>query len=122
MPNGFTGSQEEWERLEAPLRAVDGLLETYAARHGLSLRKNYHNWPERSLLREAGVRRLIQIYLGEEKKSWNLWICASRTVEGRRYWKRALLLEQVPSSAKGPITCCPRRCSPVSRFVDRTRP
>jgi len=37
MPNGFHGSSEAWERMEAPLRALDPVLEDFAARHGTSL-------------------------------------------------------------------------------------
>jgi hypothetical protein len=49
MPNGFHGSEEEWERIEAPLRTIDAGIAAFAERNGLIGSKNYHNWPERSL-------------------------------------------------------------------------
>lgn len=49
MPNGFYGSAEEWERMEAPFREVDEQLEEFAEAHGMSVVKNYHNWPGRRL-------------------------------------------------------------------------
>jgi len=51
MPNGFVGSTEEWERMEAPLRTVDDVVAAFAERHGATMIPNHDSWPERSLVR-----------------------------------------------------------------------
>lgn len=97
MPNGFHGSRESWDRIEAPLRPLDPVLEAFARRHGMSLGRNHHDWPERSLRWGQPVGRLIQIYLEDENRlAWNLWICASEDRPSGRYWRRELLREAVP--------------------------
>jgi hypothetical protein len=97
MPNGFQGSAKEWERLEAPLRSLDDALTDYAKLHGLALSRNYHNWPERSLRWGTAIKRLIQIFLADEKRlTFNLWLCASEDRGSERYWKQRLLREAVP--------------------------
>jgi hypothetical protein len=35
MPNGFDGTDEEWERMEAPLVAVDDVLAEFADARGM---------------------------------------------------------------------------------------
>lgn len=104
MPNGFHGTQEDWERLEAPLRALDPRLEDFAHRHGMRLARSERNWPSRSLHWGDDVQRLIQIYLDNtEEPTWNLWACASQDRGGRRYWKdsfvrRAVRLVEIDSN------------------------
>jgi hypothetical protein len=51
MPNVFSGTDDEWDRMEAPLKSVAGVLAEFAAAHGMQMTKNYHEWPERSLPR-----------------------------------------------------------------------
>jgi hypothetical protein len=93
MPNGFHGPNAEWERIESPLLKLDARLEAFAISSGMSLSKNYHNWPERSLERNARIRRLIQIYLADEKRMvFNLWICASQG----KFWKNEFILKEQP--------------------------
>ena len=97
MPNGFQGTDEAWARIEAPLLVLDPALEAFAHEHGLSLGRNYHNWPERSLKWGAPIERLIQVYLEDEKAlTWNVWLCASEDRGAARYWKRAFLRQAVP--------------------------
>jgi len=97
MPNGFHGSDKEWERLEAPLKSLDSALAAYAASHGLVLSRNYHNWPERSLRWGAETKRQIQIYLNDDTHlTFNLWLCAFEDRGFRRYWKNRFLKEGVP--------------------------
>ena len=97
MPNGFDGPDEEWERLESPLRALDPALDAFAREHALHVGRNYHNWPERSLTWNHGLSRVIQIYLADaEKLTWNLWLCASQDRKGSRYWKKTFLRQNVP--------------------------
>jgi hypothetical protein len=96
MPNGFRGTDEAWARLEAPLLVLDPVLETFAREHDLSLARNYHNWPERSLKWGAPIERLIQIYLEDDTAlTWNVWLCASEDRGAARYWKRAFLRQAV---------------------------
>jgi len=99
MPNGFEGSDTDWERLEAPLRSVDWRLQVFALRHMLPLSKNGrggHEWPERSFRWGTPVSRLIQLFLKDPNTlSHNLWICASEDRDGMRYWKEATLKEGV---------------------------
>ncbi len=61
MPNGFIGSNEEWDRLEAPLREIDPIVTAFADRHGMVIEYNYHNWPNRHLVWGDSLRRAIQI-------------------------------------------------------------
>jgi len=97
MPNGFHGTDEAWSRLEAPLLRLDSPLEAFAREHGLSLGRNYHNWPERSLKWGAPINRLIQVYLDDEQTlTWNVWLCASEDRGAARYWRRAFLRQGVP--------------------------
>jgi hypothetical protein len=60
MPNGHHGTDEEWKRLEAPLRDVDNAIDAFAKRHRIAIGRNYHNWPERSLRWGSDPERLIQ--------------------------------------------------------------
>ena len=95
MPNGFQGSESEWQRIEAPLLRVDSALELFASAHGLGISKNYHNHPERSLTWGAGLRRLIQLYLADSRLlTFNMWLCASQDRGSSRYWKQEFLLKE----------------------------
>jgi len=97
VPNGFHGTAEEWERIEAPLKRLDDTLADYAKRHGLALSRNYHNWPERSLRWGAAIERFVQIYLANEKQlTFNLWLCAFEDRGSKRYWKQRVVKECVP--------------------------
>jgi hypothetical protein len=99
MPNGFHGSKAQWERIESPLRALDGELDAFSARYGIPLSRNQRNWPDRSLTWGEPVRRLIQIYLADEEQlTYNVWLCASEDRGNKRYWKRQFLKEKVPAS------------------------
>jgi hypothetical protein len=97
MPNGFHGPKDAWERMEAPLRAVDDRLQIFAERNGFTVRRNYHNTPERSLCwAEGGVEKVIQLVLADENAlTFNMWICAFQDREGQRYWRHQFLRESV---------------------------
>jgi len=96
MPNGFYGSKADWERVEAPLHALDNDLEVFSKRHSIPLSRNGRNWPDRSLVWGSPVRRLIQIFLADEKDlTYNVWICASEDRDNKRYWKQELLRSAV---------------------------
>ena len=97
MPNGFHGSQDAWNRIEAPLRPLDPTLEAFAHRLGVPLGRNSRNWPERSLRWSAPVSRLIQLYLeNEDRLTWTLWVCASEDRSSARYWRHESLRKDVP--------------------------
>ena len=97
MPNGFHGSRETWDRIEAPLRPLDPALEAFAHKLGVPLTRNSRNWPERSLRWGEPVSRLIQLYLEDEDRlTWTLWVCASEDRTSARYWRRESLRKDVP--------------------------
>src|SRR5579864_395495 len=98
MPNGFYGSPVDWQRLEAPLLAIDERLAIFARANGLDQGRNYRNWPERSLRWQAGnVHKLIQIYLEDEKAlAFTFWICATEDRGTQRFWKQKSLKKNVP--------------------------
>lgn len=98
MPNGYHGPEEDWERMEAPLVALDSLLEGFAKSHGMALSRNYHNWPERSLTLEDDLSRLIQIFLVDESQlTFNFWVCATQDRDLERFWKQDYLAKEVSS-------------------------
>jgi hypothetical protein len=104
MPNGHHGTEEEWKRLEAPLREIDPAFEAFARRHKLSLGRNYHNWPERSLRWGSDLQRLIQIYLQDEQRlTWNFWLCASQDRGQQRFWKQQSLRRDTPMADITPL-------------------
>lgn len=94
---GWHGSKEEWARLESPLIEVDPILSGFAQEFRLEMRKNFKDWPERSFEWGGSTRRLIQLYLADEKLlTFNLWLCASQDRGGRRYWKQEFPIKGQP--------------------------
>src|SRR5687768_3421973 len=85
-PNGFHGSKDEWERMVAPLRAFDAVLEEFAARVGASIEQNYHNMPNRMLSWTTDdIRRQIQISLyGDEPLIQFSWVAYRDRARERR--------------------------------------
>jgi hypothetical protein len=62
MANGFDGSNEDWQRLEAPLLEVDDHLAGFARAHNFRFVKNAQNWPNRRIEWDSGkIHRCIQI-------------------------------------------------------------
>jgi hypothetical protein len=99
MPNGFHGAPDEWRRIELPLLSLDPQIEQFATEHRLTLSRNYHSWPERSLVSMDGsLRRLIQIYLeSEDALTVNVWVCVSEDRGSARFWKKQFLRKDVPA-------------------------
>ena len=97
MPDGFYGPTDEWQRMETPLLHIDPILDNFAQENALRVRRNYHNWPERSLLWDsAGIRKLIQVYVDDEKQlTFTFWICASEDRGPKRFWKQKKLREGI---------------------------
>ena len=98
MPNGFHGSADDWEKLESSLQKIDPCLVEFARVHGMNLGKNYHNWPERSLMwSNRGLKKLIKIFLEDNKNmTYSVWLCVSEDRHLSRYWKTKFLLKGVP--------------------------
>src|SRR5688572_24646106 len=95
MPNGFYGSTDDWERMEAPLRAIDDVVAAFAERHRATISRNSHSWPERSVRWGTGIERLIQIYLADETKLlFHVWLCASEDRPKGRFWKNRFLVKE----------------------------
>ena len=91
---GWYGTQELWERLQAPLLTIDAMLDHFAEAHGLLLSKNAKDCPERSLRWGDNPGCLIQIYPeSEDGPTWNLWLCCSEDRGGSRYWRRDFAIQ-----------------------------
>ena len=93
-------SDEEWDRIESPLRELDGELEAFAQRHDLELTSNFAGWPERSLTWSDGIERTIQVLLADEEGlRFNVWIMAREDRPDGRFWKRKALASRLPIEA-----------------------
>jgi hypothetical protein len=93
---GWHGTNEEWNRIEAPLKMLDADLDLFSRNQGLIVTKNVKDWPERSLIWGAEVRCLIQIFLANESMlSLNFWICASQDRDKSRFWKNEMLRKEI---------------------------
>jgi hypothetical protein len=96
MPNGFQGSKQEWQRVEAPLHPLTPALEDFARRHGMRIAYSEHNWPSRSLHWGDDFERVIQISLeNPQTLTWDVWVYAWQDRDRRRYWKKAALRRAV---------------------------
>ena len=86
MPNGFYGSLEEWQRMEAPFLEIDDELEKFAADRQMQVVKNYHNWPRRELawVRDD-IHRSIQIFLGDHPETYYIGLGAWQDRLNERY-------------------------------------
>lgn len=94
---GWHGTQDEWERLEAPLVEVDPIIAGFARGFGLSVTRNHKSWPERSISWGDTVSCLIQLYREPENEdAFTLWICASEDRGSKRFWKQRNLVKAGP--------------------------
>jgi len=50
MPNGFHGSNHDWDRMESPLLKIDAMLTSFAILHGRTRSANYHSETHTDLL------------------------------------------------------------------------
>ena len=46
---GWSGTLEEWNRIEGPLLEIDPIIRDFAKKAGLTVTKNMKDWPERSM-------------------------------------------------------------------------
>jgi hypothetical protein len=97
MPNGFHGSLEEWQMLEAPYTRVDPILGEFAKHHNLELQKNYRG-ADRSLRWNDSVSRLIWIYSMDkygESGSYQVSVGAYQDRGGQRYVRHGIVVNNV---------------------------
>lgn len=96
---GWHGTQEEWQRIEAPLLGIDSIIESFAAELALPVHRNYKDWPSRHIEWGSEVRCLIQLYLvNQDALTFNLWLCASEDRANKRYWKQETPIKNMPVS------------------------
>lgn len=99
---GWYGTEEEWRQAEEPLVRLDLRMEQFAAQHGFTLSRNHKDWPDRSLRKEAPLSCMIQIWRGRlEADEWKVWAVCSEDRGQERFWKRALLADNVPAEQLG---------------------
>jgi hypothetical protein len=97
---GWYGTKEEWARIEAPLLALDQMIEAFARSADLTVEKNHKDWPGRAMEWGSEIRCLLQIYLADENSiTWNIWLCCSRDAQGERFWRQEFLVEKKPLEA-----------------------
>jgi len=86
---GWYGTKEEWDRIEGPLLQVDSILDEFALETGMTISKNYKDWPGRSFEWGVDTRCLIQLFLVDAKDlTFNLWLCVSQDRGRKRFWKQ----------------------------------
>lgn len=91
---GWYGTKEEWERLEAPLLALDPVIASFADEHSLALSKNHKDWPDRSMRWGQNPSCLIQLYLADAASiSWHLWLCCAEDRGRERFWRQERLID-----------------------------
>lgn len=91
---GWNGNAEEWNRIEAPILALDAGLNSFAQKNGLALTKNLRDWPERSLrwVCANNIDCLFQVFLANDVTlTLNVWLCASQDRGEDRFWKNEML-------------------------------
>ncbi len=100
MANGGYFDEQQWQKLEKPLFAIDPIINEFAKTKGLEVTRNQKDWPERSIVwHENDVRCLIQLYLAsEELVTYNLWLCASQDRGNGRFWKQESPVKNQPVS------------------------
>ena len=92
MPNGFHGPKEEWEKITKPLRDMESVFTAFAKAHGLTITRNYHNWPSYHLKwSDGGVEKSIQFTGDEQGKRVSVGIVAWNDKQGMRFLKNHIL-------------------------------
>jgi len=98
MPNGFTGSADAWNRAETALSIIDTLVPECIQDRKVTIVRNYHSWPSRSIEWVTGdLRRKVQVYLADQgEENYNVWLCASKEQTGPVLWRQEFLRQAVP--------------------------
>ena len=69
MPNGRGYSDQEWDKIEGPLRVLDEVLKQYAHTHQMEFEANYHGIPMRRIMRREGnLFKAIDVFVKDYKK------------------------------------------------------
>jgi hypothetical protein len=82
--------ESRWAEVEQPLNEIDAVLLMLSQQKKVVFDKNYHNWPNRSLLwtTEDGLSRKIEISLKESMENYEVIGYASfDDSKGQRYIK-----------------------------------
>jgi hypothetical protein len=84
MPGSFTGTDEEWQALEAPFLQIDPKLNIYALANGLDLLKNRSGRPDRALewYSDGMERRATIVAEGGTPPRFAVHATASRKFDG----------------------------------------
>lgn len=100
MPNGFDGTREDWDRLEAQFLEWDATLDDFAREHGLTLSRNDHGWPARSLEAvDASLRRKVELVASDQPRgTFDVWAYAWKDVGGRRLSKVSAIRRHLPAA------------------------
>ena len=98
MPNGFQGTLEEWQLIEAPYVRIDPILEEFANQASLKLEKNYHD-ANRSLQWNDGLDKSIWVLpmLDYDRTgNYRVSVAAYTDKGGERYTKHGDTRRDVP--------------------------
>jgi len=93
MPNGRKYSKQEWERIEEPLRVLDGALKQYARDHQMEFETNYHGIPMRRITwRNGNLSKAIDVFVKDhEKPTYSILATAWEDRREDRYHKDEFL-------------------------------
>ena len=92
MPDGSYRTGREWRRLESPLLELDPALDAYATRHGFSITRSYHSWPQRALIWGDFIKRSVQISVANEHDlRLNISAVAWQDDGSRRHWRNQVI-------------------------------
>jgi len=100
MPNGFQGTLEEWQRIEAPYVRIDPILEEFASLTRLKLEKNYHD-ANRFLRWNNGVDKAIWVLpMSDYDQTGNYRVSIVASIDKRdgRYMKHGDTRRDVPTA------------------------
>ena len=96
MPNGYYGSIEDWQRMEAPLLDIDDLLEKLAEERNLEVVRNYHNWPSRHLEWVTdGIYRGVQILAADKPQAYHMGVVAWEDKNDQRHQRTAMAQRRI---------------------------
>src|SRR6267143_4384630 len=89
MPNGFCGSQEQWQRLERGFLEWDETFNRFAQAKRVQVIKNAHGWPSRSLeWTHHSIHRKIEVVANDvPAETFNVWAYAWNDVGNKRFSK-----------------------------------
>ncbi|HYR89531.1 MAG TPA: hypothetical protein VE422_35985 [Terriglobia bacterium] len=89
MPNGFYGSQEQWQRLEQAFLEWEEIFDRFARAKTVQVIRNAHGWPSRSLeWIHQSIQRKIEVVANDvPSETFNVWTYAWKDVGDKRFSK-----------------------------------